>query len=249
LTRWLTSDLKAFNPDFIYGYADAINDISKFILKNNIRLQVPNLKKIICSAQKLDNREIIEKAFGCKVIDHYGSREVETIAIEDENYVMHSSDDFVIVELDDKNEIILTPLESYGMPLLRYKNGDIGFLKENTKNSDYPFNEFNIKVGRSVEILRSRDGKKVYSGKINRQIADKKLNIGEFQLVQRSLDEVQLNIVKGGGTVKEDIETLCQIIKDTLGTKEVIIEYLDKFPIEKSGKKISFKCLIKDERP
>jgi phenylacetate-coenzyme A ligase PaaK-like adenylate-forming protein len=37
---------------------------------------------------------------------------------------MHSTDDFVIVEIGNNNEILLTPLESYGMPLLRYQVGD-----------------------------------------------------------------------------------------------------------------------------
>ncbi len=249
LVTWLTTDLKSFNPDFIYGYADAIIDISKYIKKKEVKLILPNLKKVICTAQKLENRELIEEAFNCKVIDHYGSREVESIAIEDENYLMHSSDDFVIVEIDEKNEIILTPLESYGMPLLRYKNGDIGFVKETKGNSSHPFNEFNIKVGRSVEILRTKDGKRVYSGKINRQIADQKLNIGELQLIQKSFEEAILNIVKSEQTDENDVEKLIRIIKETLGTSTVKVQYLSSFPIEKSGKKISYKCLIKDDAP
>lgn len=245
IKNWLSNDLKRFNPDFIYGYATAIRDIAKYAKKNEIKIKLPNLKKVITTAQKLEDRKLIEEVFNCKVIDHYGCREIESIAIEDENYVMHTSDDFVLVEVDEHNEIILTPLESYGMPLIRYKNGDIGFLKSKIE-SEHPFNVFNIQIGRSVEILRTKDGKKVYSGIINRKIADEKLDIGEFQLVQVSYDEIVINIVKRKSINNEHLEKFKNIIKDSLNIENIKINYVDKYPIEKSGKKIAYKCLIKD---
>ncbi|MEM2138611.1 MAG: hypothetical protein QXM96_00475 [Candidatus Woesearchaeota archaeon] len=246
IKKWLFNDLKKFNPDFIYGYATAIRDIALFAKKNNFDLKYPKLKKILTTAQKLEDRELIENVFKCKVLDHYGCREIESIAIEDENYVMHSSDDFVLVEVDKNNEIILTPLESYGMPLIRYKNGDIGFIKKK-QESKTAFNVFNIQIGRSVEILRTKDGKKVYSGIINREIGDKKIEIGEFQLVQNSYDEIILNIVNEESKInKKNLIELKKIIKEKLGITKIKINYLKEFPIESSGKKIGYKCLIKD---
>lgn len=247
LEKWLRKDLTKFKPDYMYGYANTIYEVAKFVEKNKIEL--PKLKKIVCSAQKLEHRDYIEKIFGCKVLDHYGSREIETIGIEDENYIMHSSDDFVLVEIGNNDEIFLTPLESYGMPLLRYANGDIGIKKSQKNKSKSPFTEFNIKIGRVVEILRTVDGKKVYSGRLNRQVADRKLNVGEFQIVQKSYDMVELNIVKDKQTNEKDVKKFVQIIKNTLGSKDVNVRYLKTYPIERSGKKISYKCLIKDENP
>jgi len=216
-------------------------------LIKNRDIPVPKLKKIICSAQELLHREFIEFVFNCKVIDQYGSREIVSIAIEDNNYVMHSSDDFVIVEIGKDNEIILTPLESYGMPLIRYVIGDVAKKLYHKKNDSHPFNQFNILIGRQCEILRSKNGEKISSAKINMQISKEKLCIGEFQLVQKSLNLVELNIVKDNLTSKEDIKRLVQIVRETLGCSMVKLNYLEKFPLEKSGKKIGYKCLIKNE--
>jgi phenylacetate-CoA ligase len=244
LRKWLEQDLRKFHPDYIYGYANAIYDVAKFVKKYNIKL--PKLKFIICSANKLEHRKFIEDAFNCKVLDQYGSREVLSIAIEDKNYVMHTSDDFVIVELDKNYNILLTPLESYGMPLLRYEIGDIAVNIKNYKKDNHPFNQFKLSIGRSCEILRNKNGDKVSSSKINSQIGKQKLNLGDFQLVQKSFNEVELNIVKNELTSNNDINKMQTIIKDALGCKYITITFCKSFPLEKSGKRISYKCLIKD---
>ncbi|MEM3374813.1 MAG: hypothetical protein QXE31_06415, partial [Candidatus Woesearchaeota archaeon] len=80
IKNWLLIDLRRFNPSFIYGYATAIRDIALFARKNNINLNYQNLKKIITTAQKLEDRKLIENVFKCKVLDHYGCREIESIA-------------------------------------------------------------------------------------------------------------------------------------------------------------------------
>jgi len=159
---------------------------------------------------------------------------------------MHSTDDFVIVEIGNNNEILLTPLESYGMPLLRYQVGDIGIPRKDISSDNYPFEKFSLAIGRSCEILRNNQGEKVHSAKINLEIAKNGLNIGEFQLIQHSIKKVTVNIVKTKNTNKQDVEKVKNIIKKSLGVKIVDVKYLKKYPLEKSGKKIGYKCLIKD---
>jgi phenylacetate-CoA ligase len=242
LETWLKNDLNEFRPDAIYGYAHSIYEVAKFAKEKKIEL--PKIKVIVCSAQKLEHRDFIESVFKCPVIDQYGCREVPTIAIEDKNRVMHSSDDFVIVEVERDGRILLTPLESYGMPLLRYAVGDYGVKKENKKDN-HPFETFSISIGRTTEILRKKTGEKVYPGKINLKMAEEKLDVGEFQLIQESYERVTLNVVRNKITRKEDVEKLKRIIKNTLGTKIIKVNYVARFPVEKSGKKIGYKCLIR----
>lgn len=247
LKKWLLGEFNRFKPDYIFGYSDSLYQIAKFIQKN--KLKIHQVNKIISTAEKLEHREFIESVFKCKVIDHYGSREVLSIAIEDNNRIMHSSDDFLIVETRDNNEIMLTPLESYGMPLLRYVNGDIGNLQNNgTITSDnHPFNQFNLTVGRITELFRNQKNERVWAHSIGYYASMKKLDVGEFQVIQRSLDLIELNIIKSEDTKKEDIERLKNIIMHLLGSPRIKVNYLDKYPLEKSGKKINYKCLIQDE--
>lgn len=243
LGNWLKTDFTNFKPDFIYGYALSIYEIARFIKERGIK--IPKIKKIVCTAQKLEHRSFIESVFKCKVIDQYGCREVPSIAIEDDNYIMHSSDDYVIAEIDEEGRIILTPLESYGMPLIRYVVGDYGVKQQRTGKDKHPFNQFRISIGRICELLLNKKNQKVYPGKINLEMAKEKLNVGEFQLVQLSLSKAELNIVKGKQTNPQDVKKLKRIITDVLGCGFIKVNYLKKFPIEKSGKKIGYKCMIK----
>jgi phenylacetate-CoA ligase len=245
LEKWIKNDFTKFKPDYIYGYTNSIYDAAKIIKSKKIK--IPKIKKIITTSMKLENRKFIEDAFNCQVLDHYGCREVTSIAIEDEKYKMHTSDDFVFVEIGKDNKILLTPLESYGMPLLRYTVGDIGIKKSEIHDDKYPFNRFNLKLGRICETLRNVKGKKVDSGKINVEIASQKLNVGQFQLIQKSFDLVKLKIVKTNQTSRNDVEKFLMIIKKVLGNKKIEVVYVDKYPIEKNGKKIGYKCMIKDE--
>jgi phenylacetate-CoA ligase len=245
MENWLKKDLMSFKPDYLYGYPNVIYEMAKLIQKKKII--IPKIKKIICSAQTLEHREFIEKIFNCKVINQYGSREILSIAIEYNNYVMHSSDDFVIVEIGKNNEIILTPLESYGMPLIRYVIGDQGIKKKSKITDTYPFQQFNIQIGRISELLNSHTGEKISSGKINMQIADQKLNIGEFQLIQKSLQDIEIKIVKDTNSNQNDIEKLKSIIRNVLGISDIKITLVEKFPLEKNGKKIGYKNLIENK--
>lgn len=240
---WLLNDFNKFRPDYIYGYAGTLYDMAKIIKKHN--LKICQIKKIITSCERLEHREFLENVFKCKVIDQYGSTEVTIIGIEDDNNVMHYFDDFVIVEVED-DEILLTPLESYGMPLLRYQLGDIGFISKELKdtNSGWPFSQFNLSVGRIYEALYNKEGIKVSGGLIKQEAEDEDLDINEFQVVQKSLDEVDLNIVKDEFTTYESAKKLKKIIMHTLECSKVKIKYLDKFPAEANGKKIAFKCMI-----
>jgi phenylacetate-CoA ligase len=245
LKDWLENKFNKFKPDYIYGYAGVIYDIAKFIKDKKIKL-VP-IKKIITTSERLEQRKFIESIFKCPVIDQYGCSEVITIAIDDQNQVMHSSDDFVLVEVNGNNEVLLTPIESYGMPLLRYKVGDVGWVRKTKKSqSKYPFKEFNIIIGRIYEFLINKNHEKISGGLIKQQVEDEDLSIREWQLVQKSIDQVELNIVYDEFTKQKSVKRLKQIIKDTLGCSKIKVKYMKSFPIEPNGKRIAFKCEIKD---
>ena len=245
LKDWLENKFNKFKPDYIYGYAGVIYDIAKFVKDNKIKL-VP-IKKIITTSERLEQRKFIESVFKCPVIDQYGCSEVITIAIEDKNQVMHSSDDFVLVEVNSHNEVLLTPLESYGMPLLRYKVGDVGLINKARKSHPkYPFKEFNIIIGRIYEFLINQNNEKISGGLIKQQVEDEDLSIREWQLVQKSIDKVELNIVCDEFTNQKSIERLKQIVQDILNCSNIKVNKLKRFPIEPNGKRIAFKCEIKD---
>lgn len=132
-------ELQNWKPDIIVAYASSMYLFAKFLEENKIKPDYPKIS-IMTSAETLYPymREKIECVFHKKVFDKYGSREVSTIACECEKHNgLHIFMDNVIVECidskgnelyDEPGELIITDLNNYALPLIRYRIGDMGVL-------------------------------------------------------------------------------------------------------------------------
>lgn len=89
-------------PKYFYGYASALHLLAQLVIKNNIQIK-HRPKVIVSTAETLYDfqREMIEKAFGCRVINEYGARDAGIIAYECGNGKMHISAENMIVEIVD----------------------------------------------------------------------------------------------------------------------------------------------------
>lgn len=94
-----------------------------------------NPKLVVVGAEVLTgkSREKIEDAFNTNVYEWYGSTEFPYIAWECKNHSLHVNDDCIVVELlkgnedvssGEKGKVVITSLENYAMPLIRYEIGD-----------------------------------------------------------------------------------------------------------------------------
>jgi phenylacetate-CoA ligase len=106
------------------------------------------VRRIILTGEGCSNtfRSRLEKWWGCEVSFFYGSTECGVIAIEcKEHKGYHVVDGHVKVEIVDPEsgvllkynqtgEIIVTTLLREGMPMVRYRSGDIGYLQKSQCN-------------------------------------------------------------------------------------------------------------------
>jgi phenylacetate-CoA ligase len=114
-----------FKPPIVRGYASSLYYVARYIEANGIAISKP--KAVISSTEVLHDRmrETIERVFGCNVFDSYGCREVSQIATECESHNgLHIVFENQYVELDGQ-EIVITNLNNYLMPFIRYKVGDL----------------------------------------------------------------------------------------------------------------------------
>lgn len=83
--------------------------------------------------------EELEKIFGARIFTNYGQREVQNIGTECHfQDGLHIKPQANIVEILDENDkpapagvsgnIVVTSLDNYAMPFIRYKTGDLGYL-------------------------------------------------------------------------------------------------------------------------
>jgi phenylacetate-CoA ligase len=111
-------------PPILRGYSSSLYFLANFISDNQIRIHYPSA--IISSAEMMwpEMRKTVETVFRAKVFDSYGSREVSQIATECEAHNgLHVVMENQYVEVENK-AIIVTNLNNYAMPFIRYKIGD-----------------------------------------------------------------------------------------------------------------------------
>ncbi len=152
------------SPRIIDGYTSAIYTLASYFEKNYLSLD--SLEQVITTAENLTDqqKELIEKVFA-PTGDMYGCGEVLGIAIrparEDRYFVL---DAHVFLEVEPaKNvgmyNILATDLDNYGMPMIRYKIGDmIDDLHESSPENKYSLKWFKKIYGRSTDIVHLPNG-------------------------------------------------------------------------------------------
>lgn len=132
---------------YIYGYTSAILLFARFLAKKNIRLkhECPSLKVCFVTSEmcSIEDKLVMENAFGCKVINEYGASELDFIAIEDEGGDWIITEETLYIEILDQHnvpvlpgeegKIVITSLFNKAMPFIRYEVGDMGVLSKQKK--------------------------------------------------------------------------------------------------------------------
>ncbi len=238
-------------PTLIKAYAQSIFEIAKFAKKNKIYVKKQNAIHLAAGTVYDSMKDLIEEVFGCKAYNYYGSREVGSIASEcSEQNGLHIMMEHTIVEILNENnepckygeqgEIVVTTLNNYSMPLIRYKIGDIGVLQEFTEckcGCSYP--KLEKVVGRTTDIFKTLTGSVVVPEYFIHLIGvvNNKGSIKLFQVVQEALDKIIVKIVKDGEIKEEEILDIEEKIKLVMGKEcSVIFEFVEEIAKTPTGK-------------
>lgn len=123
--------LVEFNPVWIQGSASIIYVILKS-LKDQM-MDLPSLKyiELIEESCTKENKNEIIKLSNVNVAELYASVEFGPIAYECPSHHMHIIDENVFVQ-SINNELCITTLVNYCMPLIKYNIGDVGNIEDNS---------------------------------------------------------------------------------------------------------------------
>ena len=190
-------------PDLIYGYAHSIYEFAYLIKESGQKVKHLPVA-IITACEKLFDyqRCLIEKVFGSKVSDEYGSKEFHFIAAECPKGNMHIAQENLIVEfLNDGHpadegktaDIIITDLTNYEMPLIRYKLGDRGSVKNAPCSCGRGLATMNINIGRDSDFIKLESGRNIDSGILAIPEDMPHYNeVGAFKVIQKSFANFQI---------------------------------------------------------
>jgi phenylacetate-CoA ligase len=152
-------------------------------------------------------REIIGKAFGVEPYDHYGCREFGSIARECRaRQGLHIACERVLLEVassekagsdDEVGELLVTDLDSFGMPFIRYAIEDMGAITWERCECGLGLPRLKSTIGRTFDVVRAPNGNYL-GGTFWTILLRKKKGIERFQVIQEELDRITLAIAPTG---------------------------------------------------
>src|SRR5262249_25531546 len=191
-------------------------------------------------------RRYIEDAFQTRVFDYYGCVEITSVGYECERHDgYHIPEEHVVVEtLDDAQEdvrgpargpLVITDLDNFYMPLIRYRNGDAGALTEEPCGCGRTLRRIAPLYGRVSDLLRSTDGTLVYGGIVD-YVLGKTKHVREFCLIQEqpTLCRLQYVMEETDDEIPQVVEQLRQFLGQDM---TIVTEAVPRIPLTVSGKR------------
>jgi len=240
--------LKSFNfikPKLIHGYVGAIDALCDYVLVHKLDVHKPKLVTVTASPiSKIQEQKII-KVFGSPICNQYGCSEVYYIAAESPEKVgLHIFSDSVNVEvLDKKNhslnnslygKIVLTNLNEYGFPLIRYENGDSGRLLKQNNNLKINYPLLDKIKGRISDNITLPDGT-VLAGEFLTTIFDDYVDqVRQFQIIHKKNKNIEVRLslkekIYFDRLKKHTIEILNKRIKNQVKIVVLMVNNIDPY--------------------
>ncbi|MDP2028513.1 MAG: hypothetical protein Q8K12_02635 [Thiobacillus sp.] len=237
--------IQSYRPVLLQGYASVLAEVARVVIDQ--RLPMPKtLIGVYSTAEVLTDsqRQRMQQAFGCKVFNQYGSREIPNIACECRLGNMHVFTDMVYLESvaqekaadENDNRLLVTSLTNRLMPMIRYDIGDSGRLLDGECGCGLPFPLMEMGMCRQNDLIHTRRGKTLYPSYFN-HLLDGQTQIHQYQWVQHDLDRLALNLVAAHPLDAETLASLHARIRKDMDEQVVLeVNYLDDIPRTVSGK-------------
>jgi phenylacetate-CoA ligase len=235
-----------YRPDIIVAYVGPLVQLSQWLTATGRSIWQP--QGIIGGAEALHEfqREAIQQAFGAPVFNTYGCREFMLIAAEcEQRHGLHVNSDHLLVEVrtphgaacgHQAGDVVITDLFNYGMPFVRYANGDRATIAAQPCACGRGLPLLERVDGRVLDAIRTPEGH-VLPGEFFPHMLKDVPGLQRFQLVQRRLDRLDLSIVRGAGFDEASLEYIRNEVDKVLGDSvQLHCHFVDDIPLTRSGK-------------
>ncbi|MBI5784818.1 MAG: phenylacetate--CoA ligase family protein [Rhodocyclales bacterium] len=236
LREW-ANVIRAYRPVLLQGYASILAELARHVLDE--RMPMPtSLIGVYSTAETLEHwqRELMERAFACKVFNQYGSREVPNIACECRRGKMHVFTDMVYLESTADERLLVTSLTNRLMPMIRYENGDSGRLLDRGCDCGWPFPLMAMGVCRQNDLIRTPVGKTLHPAYFNRLLYGM-TQIRQYQWQQVAPDRMLLSVVASPALADEFVAGLGASIRNEVdAAMKLEVRHVDAIARSASGK-------------
>jgi phenylacetate-CoA ligase len=237
------------NGSMILAYASTYDVFRDYFIRNGYSItEKANIAGVISSSEMLfDNtRELMSKAFNCRVYSRYSNQENGIIGQDDEenNVFIINEADYIVEIFDMERDnpvsegeigrIVVTDLFNYAMPMIRYDTGDIGSITTINNNGSIKKAIINF-GGRRIDVVYDSFGNRLSPHIITNNFWGFP-EIKQYQFIQETKNEYTVKINVEGKFIRQD--EVKEKLFSLLGNKAVVkIELIDEIPVMASGKR------------
>jgi len=241
--------IRRFRPRTMRGYASTMYFLARHLKERGEALP---LDAVLTLGETLypHQRELIEEVFGCPVYDAYGGEAMEAAAQCGHHQGYHINAESVLAEVVDREgrplppgergQLVLTNLDNYAMPFIRYNIEDVGVLSAES-----------CPCGRGLPLLESVEGRltdifvtpagKVLVVHFFTLLLMRAEGVEQYQVVQERPDRIVLRLVPNERFSRQEEERLLTEIERYVGPGvEVAVELVEEIPLTRTGKRRFF---------
>lgn len=235
-------------PRMLFGYPSALSHIADHAQSRGVAMNDLGIRVAFVTSERLyDNqRQMIERVFGCRVANGYGGRDAGFIAHECPHGSMHITAEDIIVEIigsdgrplpdGEAGEVVVTHLATRDFPFVRYRTGDIAARGVATCTCGRALPLLKEIQGRSTDFVVAVDGTVMHGLSLIYILRDL-AGVKEFKVVQHDLHHTSVQLVAGAGFGAAQTAEIVNGIKRRLGAEVYVdVQQVEAIAPEKSGK-------------
>lgn len=247
----IMQDIERYRPVVIRSYPDPLYIMAQYRLAHQGEFTYQPLA-ITTTGNVLppQMREVIEKAFGCKIFDSYSSEGNANVFECHTHECYHVSEEYGITEILDESgkpiskgigRVITTDLWNYATPFIRYDVQDMVELADKPCSCGRAHMAIKRILGRDNELLVAPSGRRYtvhhftvfFEPTVSPQLKD---SIEQFQFVQHPDGTTTMNLV-----VNEKYDKEVEQYLEDYWTKEfeakVDVKVVERMPITHNNKR------------
>ena len=247
----LAAALRTFDPVYLYAFPVTLDGLTRIFPAGSRPL--PSLRRVFSGSEVLDDsvRGRVRDVFGVDVSDNYGSSEA-FLAWQCPAGSYHVNSEHVLLEIVDDagrpvapgrlGRVLVTTLENFLMPLVRYEIGDHAVAADGECACGRTLPLIGRVVGRGINLFVGADRKPFVPWQLLRPLKDRPW-VRQYQLVQRRIDDFLVRYAADRPLSTEDEQALRDHVAEQLGIPVTIaFERLDAVPRTASGKFMTAIC-------
>ncbi|MFA7098347.1 MAG: hypothetical protein WC383_17920 [Gammaproteobacteria bacterium] len=223
----------------IRGYSQYLYNLCQILKARGIGAHIPIVST---TAEPLmpEHRAMYLDVLGSEAFDQYGCGEIGGISFEcDKHQGMHIAEEHVIVEQNAQNDLIVTDLDNYSMPFIRYHNGDQAIMDSSRCRCGREHRLIRQVNGRICDYVVGANDEYLHWAYFWHLVFDsgitQRRDLKKFQIIQSSKEEIIFKYVADKLSPQEE-KVISDNIQSRLGGIKVRFSQEDDIPNAATGK-------------